>query len=399
MRILIVNKFLHPNGGSETYVFQIGQELIKMGHQVEYFGMDHENRIVGNHLDCYTANMDFHTGSLQKLFYPFKIIYSREAELKMFRIMKEFQPEIVHVNNFNFQLTPSILYAVKKFEKYSGKKVKLIYTAHDAQLVCPNHMMLRPTGDLCEECLGGNRWNCTKYKCIHGSLVKSLLGSLEAKIYQKKRTYLFFDKVICPSFFLENVLSTNPDLKGRTRVIHNFIAKRELYPVEKKDYVLYFGRYSKEKGIETLVEVCKQLKDIPFVFAGKGLLEDKTHGISNIDNKGFLSGDDLYETIAAARMVIFPSEWYENCPFSVIESQYYGTPVIASKIGGTPELVSQGKTGELFEAGNRLQLKQKIEELWTSRSKLEEYTQNCKSKTFMDIHAYCEELIKIYEEK
>ena len=48
MRILIVNKFLYPNGGSETYIFKIGQQLQKMGHEVQYFGMEHEGRVVGD---------------------------------------------------------------------------------------------------------------------------------------------------------------------------------------------------------------------------------------------------------------------------------------------------------------------------------------------------------------
>ena len=57
MKVLIVNKFLYPNGGSETYIFQIGRQLQKMGHDVEYFGMEHEGRIVGNHAHSYTSDM------------------------------------------------------------------------------------------------------------------------------------------------------------------------------------------------------------------------------------------------------------------------------------------------------------------------------------------------------
>ncbi len=76
MKILMVNKFLYPNGGSETYIFELGKQLKRMGHSVQYFGMEHERRIVGNHVDSYTSNMDFHTGGLGKIAYPFKIIYS-----------------------------------------------------------------------------------------------------------------------------------------------------------------------------------------------------------------------------------------------------------------------------------------------------------------------------------
>ena len=131
MKILMVNKFLHPNGGSETYIFNLGDELIRQGHEVQYFGMEHEKRIVGNRLDVYTDNMDFHTGKLQKLLYPFKIIYSTEASRKMTQILKDFQPDVVHLNNINFQLTPSIIHAVKKYKKISRQKVKIVATAHD----------------------------------------------------------------------------------------------------------------------------------------------------------------------------------------------------------------------------------------------------------------------------
>ena len=79
----MVNKFLYPNGGSETYIFELGKKLHEMGHEVQYFGMEHEGRIVGNHAESYTANMDFHSTKLQKILYPFKIIYSHEARKKI----------------------------------------------------------------------------------------------------------------------------------------------------------------------------------------------------------------------------------------------------------------------------------------------------------------------------
>mgnify|MGYP002679074463 CR=1 FL=1 len=75
MRVLIVNKFLYPNGGSETYIFSIGRQLQEMGHEVQYFGMEHEGRIVGNRAESYTENMSFRDSSsgggiLLRLFIP-----------------------------------------------------------------------------------------------------------------------------------------------------------------------------------------------------------------------------------------------------------------------------------------------------------------------------------------
>ena len=76
MRVLIINKFLYPNGGSETYIFKLGEALEQHGNEVQYFGMEHEGRCVGNRVNAYTSDMDFHGGSkLSKLTYPIKTIY------------------------------------------------------------------------------------------------------------------------------------------------------------------------------------------------------------------------------------------------------------------------------------------------------------------------------------
>jgi len=128
--------------------------------------------------------------------------------------------------------------------------------------------------------------------------------------------------------------------------------------------VLYFGRFSQEKGIGTLVEVAKELPDIPFVFAGSGPLEHLLEGIPNIKNVGFQRGEALEMLIREARFTVYPSEWYENCPFSVMESQMYGTPVLGANIGGIPELIRVGETGELFESGNEKELCTKLSRLW-----------------------------------
>ena len=160
---------------------------------------------------------------------------------------------------------------------------------------------------------------------------------------------------------------------------------------------IYFGRFSKEKGIDTLIDVCKSLPNIQFIFAGTGPLEDSINNISNIKNVGFQKGSALETLIREAKLSIYPSEWYENCPFSVMESQMYGTPVLGANIGGIPELIEVGKTGELFESGNSNELKCKIETLWNNSNKLIEYSNNCKNITFDSISQYYDKVINIYQ--
>ena len=397
MKILMINKFLHSNGGSETYVFKLGKHLQTLGHEVQYFGMEHAGRCVGNRVNAYTADMDFHGGSkLAKLTYPIKTIYSSEARRKLRLVLADFQPDVCHLNNFNYQLTPSILLEIAKWKK-AGHPCRVIFTAHDYQLVCPNHMCNNPnTGENCEKCLGGHFINCAKGRCIHGSLAKSAVGTLEALLWNGCGVYQNIDTIICCSEFLKTKMDCNPLFARKTVALHNFVDRVEPMETEKQDYVLYFGRFSREKGIDTLLKAARALPEIPFIFAGTGPLEGELAGVPNIQNVGFQRGQALETLIRQARFSVYPSQWYENCPFSVMESQLYGTPVLGADIGGIPELIAEGKTGELFESGNPGQLKEKIEKMWENRELTEQYTENCANLRFDDVHAYTEKLLKLY---
>lgn len=433
MKILMVNKFLYPNGGSETYLFSIGRELQALGHEVQYFGMEHEGRIVGNHAESYTEDMSFRSGEqgengmsgklrkkLSQLTYPFKIIYSLDAKKKIRKVLEDFHPDVVHLNNINFQITPSVIDEIKSFDLH----IRIVYTAHDSQWVCPNHLMRIPsTGELCSRCLDGDVCWCTKNRCIHNSRIQSLLGTVEASVYQHRKNYEKVDAVIAPSKFMGDTLAHNPKIKGKITVLHNPLNPLSTGEVKKPDacevqnhalrqvieqlpenYVLYFGRYSEEKGIRTAVQAVRKLPDISFVFAGKGELEQEVSAVPNIRNVGFLSGEQMLQTIQRAKFVIFPSECYENCPYSVAEAELAMTPVIASRIGGIPELLVDGVTGELFEAGNAPELADKIRNLWENGAKLSQYREGCRrlaegklELSFDTIEKYCERLLDIYQ--
>lgn len=396
----MVNKFLHPNGGSETYIFKLGEALARAGHEVEYFGMEHAGRCVGNSVGAYTSDMDFHGGSkLAKITYPVKTIYSPQARKKIRLVLDSFEPDVVHLNNFNFQLTPSIILEIVKWRKQKKKQCKIVFTAHDYQLVCPNHMMNNPiTGENCKKCLGGKFANCIKGRCIHSSLAKSAVGAAEAYFWNMQGVYKNIDTIICCSQFMKAQLDTNPVFAKKTVAIHNFIDSVPLRDTDKEDYILYFGRYSREKGIDTLIKVCKELGHIRFVFAGAGPLEDELKGIENIKNVGFKTGEELEELIRKARLSVYPSQWYENCPFSVMESLMYQTPVLGADIGGIPELIEPGVVGELFESGNAQALKKKVEELWNDKDILDRYSKNCRNVKFDTADEYVKRILKIYSQ-
>lgn len=397
MKILMVNKFLYPNGGSETYIFKLGKQLEKMGHQVQYFGMEHNGRCVSNNAQQYTRDMDFHTAStIKKLSYPLKTIYSKEAERKIGIVLNDFQPDAVHLNNFNYQLTPSIILAVKKYEKKANKKIRVIYTAHDYQLICPNHMLYN-NNNICEKCISGSFTECAKNKCIHGSLAKSVTGAAEAIFWKAKNVYKYLDTVICPTEFMKEKLSANPVFKKKTVTLLNFIDGKETEQekINKKNYVLYFGRFDEEKGVRLL----SQLKDINLICAGSGNLEEYLNSFPHIKNVGFKTGKELEKLIKEAACSVYPSVWYENCPFSVMESIMLGTPVVGAAIGGIPELIENGKTGLLFNPADAEDLENKIKIILNNQTLEEEMSRNCLNKKFDTVETYAEKLIHLYKIK
>ncbi len=399
MRVLMVNKFLYPNGGSETYIFKLGAALVAEGHEVEYFGMEHEGRCVGNNVDAYTSDMDFHNASkLEKMTYPLKTIYSKDARNKIRLVLDDFKPDVVHLNNFNYQLTPSIILEIVAWRKKNKRKCSIVFTAHDYQLVCPNHMCNNPnTHENCEKCLSGNFLNCTKGKCIHGSTAKSFIGTLEATYWKKRGTYKYIDTFICCSKFMKSKLDSNPLFAKKTVAIHNFIKPVKWVEKNKEDYILYFGRYSEEKGIRTLIEAARRMPEVNFVFAGKGPLENELRNVENIKNVGFMRGEALADLIRKAKASVYPSEWYENCPFSVMESQLFGTPVIGADIGGIPELIRVGETGLLYRSGDVDALCDCIHEIWQDDEKAKAMHNACKELNFDTIDEYLEKILKIYK--
>ena len=391
----MVNKFLYPKGGAETYTLKLGQELEKRGNEVQYFGMYDEKNTVGNKLNLYTQNMDFHTNKLKKITYPFKIIYSFDAKRKMKKIISDFKPDIIHLNNINFQLTPSIIDIAYKM------KVPIVQTVHDYQMVCPNHFLYNwKEKKICEKCIKGSKWNCTKYNCIHNSKAKSILGSIEGIIYSKiLKSYSKVNLYICPSKFLEEELLKNDVFKGKTVSICNFIELNKNSEITKKeDYVLYFGRLAEEKGLIELIEAMKKLPNIKLKIAGTGPLEKIIKSESNIEYVGFKTGDELKELIAKAKFAIYPSVWFENCPLSILEAESYGTPVITANYGGMKELVENNETGILINEINPENLRKNIEELYNDDNKIRYLSKNCidKRKKMITLQQYTNKLEELY---
>jgi len=397
MKILMVNKFLYPRGGSESYMLYLSEHLKNLGHEVEFFGMYDENNTVGNSAGLYTQNMDFHSKGLARFLYPFKIVYSLEAKEKIMKVIDDFKPDIVHMNNINFQLTPSIIYGVKR------KGIPLVQTVHDYQMICPNHLLYNFKKNVpCEKCVKGSAFNCIKNKCIHDSRVKSIIGVIEAKFYSLFKTYKKVDLFVCPGKFLENkLLGARAYYKGKTRTIHNFIDKEKFSGdfACTEPYIVFVGRLSKEKGIENIAGAAKLLPEYNFVVAGSGPDENMLKGIANVKLAGFLTGKELTDLMGRAKVLLLPSVCYENCPLSILEAHSMGVPVVTMNSGGMAELVKDGFTGTLVNEPTPEAIASGIKKTLENEDYYNRLKENCKKEkdNILSVNEYADILVKEYE--
>lgn len=344
----------------------------------------------------FVSNVDYHgsMGIWSKIKQGAKFIHSREAVEKIKRIILEESPEIAHLHNIYHQLTPSIIPVLKE------NGVKVILTLHDGKLICPSYLMLKK-GGTCTACKGRYFWRPITKRC-QGSLTEELLLLMEAYWHKWKGSYEAVDLFIAPSQFVADLVSMRIP-KDKIQVLHNGISTDKFRPTYRDEgYALFFGRLSKEKGIETLLEAHRALRNIPILkVVGTGPVEDKLRReYPDAEFLGYNQGDDLNNIIANACFVVVPSEWYENCSMVVLEAMALGKPVIGSRIGGIPEQIADGETGLLFEMGNVGELAEKIKVLSensdmrtrmgiAARKKVEhEYS--------LDVH--CSTLLKMYEE-
>jgi len=369
MKILLVNKYHYVKGGSETYYFGLADMLRQSGHEVIFFAMADEQNLPCLQESYFVSNVDFNgrTSAFQKLKAAFRVLYSFEAKKKITRLILQEKPDIVHINLVHRHLTLSIVRAVRKLG------VPIVYTVHDLNAICPNHQML-VQGRICEKCLHGHFGGCICQRCMKGSLLKSILAAAEAVNYKRMRIYQDIDLYITPSAFYKSLLDRARITASPVVHMKNFLPADTVFSADNPDggYLLYHGRLSEEKGLMTLLQAVEGLKEVRLLIAGSGDMQKElekyiaAHQLeTQVQFMGFQSGAALRKLVAEAKCVVLPSEWYENGPYAVMEAMAQGKPVIASRIGGLPEIVEDGVTGCLCEPFDSASLRACIEKVWS----------------------------------
>lgn len=397
MRIMLVNKFHWLKGGSETYYFELGKLLKNHGHEVAYFSMYDENNISTGEKEYFVEKFDVNSKNITK---AFSTVYSKNNKKKMIEAIDEFNPNIVHINLFQRQITYSIIEACKE------RRIPVVLTAHDLQAVCPASAMLC-NGKICTQCLGKSKFNCFKNVCVKDSRLKSLLSSYEAYIYKKNNVYDEIDVIISPSDFVANIIKRD-NINTRVETLHNFVDIENFNSLNNLDdnYAFYFGRLSIEKGILNLLEAFAKQERGKLYIAGDGPEKEKIVNYimnNNLDNRvkmlGLLKQEDIKKYISSASFVVVPSVWYENCPYSILETLAIGKPIIGSNIGGIPELIVENKNGCLYKYNDVKYLSKLINNMFeneTARIEFGKYSRKlAEDKYSSDI--YYNKLMEIYK--
>lgn len=403
MRILQVHKYHHSLGGAETYYLQLSKLLRKKGHTVSHFSMQHEDNIPNKWSKYFVSNVDFRHFSFTDLIkVNLRMIFSFEAKRKMGKLLEEFRPDVAHIHNIYYSISPSILLELKK------RKVPVIYTVHDYHLLTPN-IIFYHDGAICNLGVKDSLFKIVLHKCVRNHYLGSFVTGLVTKLHRKLGLYTNnVDYFIAPSLFMEKKLEEYNFDKRKIIHLPNFVDTRNFLdkPVKKKGgYVLYFGRFYEQKGVLLLPEVAKRLPKVKFKIVGQGPVEKKLKdkaekfGINNIEFLDFQEADEIKKTIAGSVFCVVPSLWYEPMPYSVLESFASCRPVIASRIGGIPEVVEDGENGFLVLPGDIDELTEKISLLWEDRALARKMGKSARQTVLESFNQerHYEKLISVYQ--
>jgi len=384
MRVLLVNKFYYRRGGDCIYMMELERLLKSRGHDVAVFAMQYSQNEPSEWNKYWPSNMS----AIKAFSRPFG---DSEVRRKFTALLDDFKPDVVHLNNIHTQLSPVIA------EIAHDRGIRVVWTLHDSKLVCPCYTCMRD-GKWCTECFTDKK-AVIRHRCMPGSVPGAIVGYLEAKKWNKERIQKSCDLFLSPSQFMADTSIQGGYDAEKFKVLCNFIdvKKVENPSFNKSEYFVYLGRLTQVKGIETLCRVAAELPYKLIVIGGGDMESDlrKMYAGKSIEFKGQKNWNEIRPILESARFMVIPSEWSENNPLSVIESQSLGTPVLGARIGGIPELIEEGVSGMTFESGNAEDLKTKIIDMFSAKFDYQDISKDALSKYSSE--KYIEKLMDCYK--
>lgn len=351
MRILHVHKAFHERDGAGRYMLGLMRLQQADGHVVAPFVMRDERNLPSPWEKYFVSNLDtqrvgWGLGAFRQ---AGRALWSREAARKMARMIDAFHPDVIHVHNIYTHLSPSVLHVAHK------RGIPVVMTVHDYALVSANYALWDGNAALDENALRLFRIAATRF--IKGSFFATF--ALEA-IFRLHRLTRAYDRVVSayvvPSRYVRDVLVRYAYPLEKMVIQPPFTEAPTLTQRYDQGYVLFVGRLESYKGPATLIQAMRAFPETKVVLVGdgpeRGVLQELAKGMRNVEFRGFLSGKELWEAYAGARVAVVPSIWPEPFGLVALEAMARSVPVIVSNAGGLKEIVEDGKSGLVFTAGD-----------------------------------------------
>lgn len=369
----MVNWAWFPTGGDWTYIESVVKLYESKAHSVIPFSMHHPNNIHTPYEKYFIENIDYQKLNAEKsLKSGYEIlkrtIYSTNSQKQIKSLLGEVNIDLVQLNSITNSITPSIIPIIKK------KNIPIVWRILDYKIICPN-AYLYTNNKICESCISHKYINCVIKKCKKNSISASIVAALGSYFYYLFPYYKDIDLFSFQSEFTRDMfVKFGYDIK-RTHIIENPYECINIQPkYQGQDYILYFGRIEKEKGIYTLLDAMKLIPNVVLKVVGNGTEYENclkyiaTKSIKNVTFLGPKWNKELEPIINNCEFVIVPSEWYEPSPYVVLQSFSYGKPVIAANMGGLNDLIINNENGILFKVGNSSDLSLTISNLLNDKN-------------------------------
>jgi glycosyltransferase involved in cell wall biosynthesis len=277
-------------------------------------------------------------------------LWNPAAGRRFRRQLEVAKPDIVHIHNTWFSLTPSVAYEARR----AG--VPVVMTLHNYRLSCATGQFFR-NGSECTDCLRGSAFNGLLHRCYQHSFTASAFAAANTGIHRQLDTWnKNVDRFICLSEFAKALFVEAGIPEEKLHVRHNCVADpgERPAPASKSRQLAYIGRLSGEKGVRGLLEAWRlaRVEGVELLVVGDGPEREalKAMRVPGVLVTGPVDHRAVLETLCSVRCLLLPSLWFEGEPMIVVEALAAGTPVLASNLGGIPELLGHGSAGWLTKA-------------------------------------------------
>ena len=359
LTIISISQNHYMRGGSDRMFFETNKLLQMQGHRlIPFTAADYRNKPT-EWEKYFPIASDFERHAPIDLL---RYIYSRHAARALRKLINDHKLDIAHLHIYYGKLTGSILAPLRK----AG--IPIVQTLHEYKLICPVYTLVS-NDKICEACHGRHFWRAIPRKCNRCSFARTLLSVTESYVSRFVGSLRSVDHFIAISNFVRDKMIAHGVSPRQITTIHNFIDSSRIKSSHQiGGYFLYFGRLERVKGIFTLIEAAAPMKKIPLLIIGDGNARNEIveiierRKLKHIKLLSFKKGKELSKIIRDSLCTILPAEWYEPFGLSIIESFAHARPVIASRIGGIPEIVADGQDGFLVEVGKIEDLREKM--LW-----------------------------------